>query len=63
MVSVLLPPTTDPEVQEKLFAAHAIEVPINPWHGGRIMRVSVAAYNDRDDLDRFVDALAPLLRD
>jgi isopenicillin-N epimerase len=61
MVSVLLPPGTDARVQEKLFAAHSIEVPVNEWHGERLLRVSVAAYNDRDDLDRFVAALAPLL--
>jgi isopenicillin-N epimerase len=61
MVSVLLPPTTDPETQQKLFADHSIEVPINPWHGGILLRASVAGYNDRDDIDRFVDALAPLL--
>jgi selenocysteine lyase/cysteine desulfurase len=48
-------------VQERLFAAHAIEVPVSHWHGGRVLRVSVAAYNDRDDLDRLVAALAPLL--
>jgi isopenicillin-N epimerase len=61
MVSVLLPPSTDPQVQAKLFAAHSIEVPVNEWHGGLLLRVSVAAYNDRDDLDRLVGALAPLL--
>ena len=61
MVSVLLPPSTDAQVQEKLFAAHSIEVPVNEWHGGRLLRVSVAAYNDRDDLERLVEALPPLL--
>jgi isopenicillin-N epimerase len=61
MVSVLLPAGTDPQVQEKLFDAHMIEVPVNEWHDGLLLRVSVAAYNDRDDLDRLVDALAPLL--
>ena len=58
MVSVLLPPDIDPDVQRRLFAEHAIEVPINPWHDGTLLRASVAAYNDRDELDRFVDALA-----
>jgi isopenicillin-N epimerase len=61
MVSVLLPPSADAQAQEKLFAAHSIEVPVNEWHGGRLLRVSIAAYNDRDDLDRLVGALAPLL--
>jgi selenocysteine lyase/cysteine desulfurase len=62
MVTVLLPPTTDPQVQEKLFAEHSIEVPVNEWHEeGRLLRVSVAAYNDRSDLDLLVAALAPLL--
>jgi isopenicillin-N epimerase len=61
MVSVLLPPGADAHIQEKLFATHAIEVPVTQWSGGRLLRVSVAAYNDRDDLDRLVDALPPLL--
>jgi len=61
MVSVLLPPGTDPDVQLTLFADHSIEVPVNDWHGDRLLRASVAAYNDRADLDRLVAALAPLL--
>jgi isopenicillin-N epimerase len=61
MVGVLLPPGTDAHVQEKLFADHSIEVPVNEWHGERLLRVSVAAYNDRDDLDCFLAALAPML--
>jgi isopenicillin-N epimerase len=61
MVSVLLPESTDAHAQEKLFAAHSIEVPVVEWDGARILRVSVAAYNDRDDLDRLVEALPPLL--
>jgi isopenicillin-N epimerase len=62
MVSVRLPSSTDAHVQERLFAAHSIEIPVTEWSGGRLLRVSVAAYNDRDDLDRLVAALAPLLR-
>jgi isopenicillin-N epimerase len=61
MVSVLLPPGTDVRIQEKLFADHAIEIPINEWHGGTLLRASVAAYNDRHDLDRLIEALASLL--
>jgi selenocysteine lyase/cysteine desulfurase len=58
---VLLPLGADAHIQEKLFATHAIEVPVTQWSGERLLRVSVAAYNDRDDLDRLVDALPPLL--
>lgn len=62
MVSVLLPPAAaDAHIQQRLFADHAIELPINAWHGGLLMRVSVAAYNDREDLDRLVEALGPML--
>ena len=61
MISVLLPASTDEQIQQKLFADHSIEVPVNPWHDGLLMRVSVAAYNDRDDLDRLVNAVGPLL--
>ena len=61
MVSVLLPRTADTQVQKRLFTDHAIEVPVNEWNGRLLMRVSVAAYNDQEDLDRLVDALALLL--
>ena len=61
MVSVLLPRTVDRNVQQRLFAEHSIELPVNEWHSGLLMRVSVGAYNDRDDLDRLVDGLAPML--
>ena len=62
MVSVFLPPEIGADVQRRLFDEHAIEVPINPWHGGTLLRASVAAYNERDELDRFVDALARCAR-
>jgi isopenicillin-N epimerase len=61
MVSVRLPSSTDAHVQERLFAAHSIEVPVTQWYDDRLLRVSVAAYNDRADLERLVGALAPLL--
>jgi isopenicillin-N epimerase len=61
MVSVLLPDSADARVQERLFAEHSIEVPVTRWRDERVLRVSVAAYNDRADLDRLVAALAPLL--
>jgi len=61
MVSVMLPAGTDPQIQERLFATYSIEVPVRQWCGGHLLRVSVAAYNDRNDLERLVHALAALL--
>jgi hypothetical protein len=51
----------DPQVQQKLFAQHGIEVPVVDIQPGRLLRASVAAYNERRQLDALVDALAPLL--
>jgi isopenicillin-N epimerase len=61
IVSVLLPEGTDPQVQHKLFAEHRIEVPVVDIQPGRLLRASVAAYNERRELDALVDALAALL--
>ena len=36
---------------------HRIEVPVHDWNGRRLLRVSIAPYNDDRDVDRLVDAL------
>jgi isopenicillin-N epimerase len=54
MVTVRLP-TPDTDLQRRLFDQHRIEVPV--WRQGDAMRVSIAPYNDRGDVDRLLSAL------
>ena len=55
MASVRLP-RPDPELSQRLFDDHRIEIPVS--HDGTLLRISVAAYNDRGDVDRLLEALA-----
>jgi isopenicillin-N epimerase len=54
MAAVRLP-APDHELQRWLFEEHRIEVPV--WRDGSTFRVSIAAYNDRGDVDRLLGAL------
>jgi isopenicillin-N epimerase len=54
MASVRLP-EPDPTLNERLFRDHRIEIPVS--HDG-LLRISIAAYNDRSDVDRLLEALA-----
>jgi len=56
MAAVRLP-RPEPGLAERLFAAHRIEIPVmRPGH--ELLRLSVAAYTTRADVDRLVSALA-----
>jgi isopenicillin-N epimerase len=55
MASVRLP-APDTELQKRLFDEYRIEVPV--WRDGRTLRISIATYNDRGDVDRLLSALA-----
>ena len=55
MASVRLP-TPDPELSQRLFEKHRVEIPVS--HDGTLLRLSIAAYNDRGDVDRLLAALA-----
>ena len=56
MATVRLP-RPDPGLGERLFDAHRIEIPVmRPEH--ELLRISVAAYTTRDDVDRLLSALA-----
>lgn len=68
MASVRLPPATDPlptlppvwdRLQQRLFEKHAIEVPVFAFPGapGRILRLSMQAYNTLDQVRTLADAL------
>jgi isopenicillin-N epimerase len=63
MVTIPLPPGSASDLKARLYAEHAIEIPIVTWRGERFVRLSVQGYNTRADLRKLVDALAVLLRD
>jgi selenocysteine lyase/cysteine desulfurase len=72
MASFLLPrgfggfPAADtwiPPLQEHLFSAYGIEVPVMPWNErGVIVRISAHLYNEDEDYARLRDALAAIGR-
>ena len=55
MASVRLP-RPDPDLDERLWREHRIEIPVSD--DGELLRISIAAYNDRGDVDRLLGALA-----
>jgi len=56
MASVRLP-RPDPGLRDRLFANHRVEIPVTGPNGD-LLRISVAAYTTRDDVDRLLAALA-----
>jgi isopenicillin-N epimerase len=58
MASVRLP-RQDPELQQRLFADHRVEIPISDE---MLMRISIAMYNTEEDVERLLDALSVSLR-
>ena len=55
MASVRLP-APDHTLSQRLWDEHRIEIPVS--HDGELLRISIAAYNDRADVDRLLSALA-----
>ena len=55
MASVRLP-EPDNELSQRLWDEHRIEIPVS--HDGTLLRVSIAQYTDRADVDRLLSALA-----
>jgi len=58
MVSMPMPPSNWRELKSYLFDQQNIEIPVFDWKGRTIVRVSVAAYNSADDLDKLVMAIS-----
>ena len=56
MASVRLP-RPDPGLRDRLFANHRVEIPV-AGPNGDLLRISIAAYTTRDDVDRLLAALA-----
>jgi isopenicillin-N epimerase len=61
MVTLPLPPCDTAQLKTRLYDAYRIEVPILTWRNQPHIRVSVQAYNTRDDVTRLVEALQSLL--
>ncbi|HKT44271.1 MAG TPA: aminotransferase class V-fold PLP-dependent enzyme [Gaiellaceae bacterium] len=55
MASVRLP-ARDPDLSQRLFDEHRVEIPVS--HDGTLLRISVAPYTERADVDRLLEALA-----
>ncbi|MGH2934454.1 MAG: aminotransferase class V-fold PLP-dependent enzyme [Gaiellaceae bacterium] len=55
MASVRLP-AADAELSQRLWEEHRIEIPVS--RDGTLLRISIAAYNDRGDVDKLLSALA-----
>jgi isopenicillin-N epimerase len=58
MASVRLP-HADPELSQRLLDAHGIEIPT--MDGDELLRISVALYTEREDVDRLLAALPAAL--
>ena len=52
-----LPPGDAAELQRRLHEEHRIEVPVTEWEGKRLLRVSIAPYNEAEDVERLLGAL------
>src|SRR5438132_1564226 len=61
MVSLRLPDDAPPDLQERLYDEHRIEIPAFERNGLRLIRASFQGYNDARDLERLRSALAALL--
>jgi isopenicillin-N epimerase len=61
MVSLRLPDTAPEDLQERLYDAHRIEIPVADLDGSRLIRPSFQGYNDASDLERLKGALASIL--
>ncbi len=61
MVAVPIAPGECQPLQDALWSEHRIEVPIVPWNGRRLVRISCHLYNDREEIDRLMAALEKLV--
>ena len=61
MVTLRLPSDVRPDLQERLYDDHRIEIPVTERGEERFIRASFQGYNDDEDLRRLQNALAVLL--
>ncbi|HEU5216131.1 MAG TPA: hypothetical protein VFU30_11375, partial [Gaiellaceae bacterium] len=48
-------PSPDPDLSDRLFTRHKVEIPVDDDRN--LLRLSVAAYTTRDEIDRLLAAL------
>ena len=61
MVSIRLPGVDVVAMQKKLYEKYHIEIPVMRWNDQPLIRVSIQAYNAKEDIDFLVDALNQLI--
>ncbi len=59
--SVRVEPDGSSRLQKRLMDEFKIEVPVLAWQGKPYVRVSIQAYNSKEDVDRLVEAVKTLL--
>ena len=60
MLGFSIAPANPDGLTRRLFHEHGIEVPVFKTSGGWVMRVSIQAYNDEEDIEALARALASL---
>ncbi len=61
MVSIPVPVANALAAQSRLYDEFGIEVPLVPWNGRVLLRVSVQAYNSPTDIETLISAVARVL--
>ncbi|MGI8690493.1 MAG: aminotransferase class V-fold PLP-dependent enzyme [Thermomicrobiales bacterium] len=61
MCAIPLPPLDAQRLKDHLWDDYQVEIPISSRNGRALVRVSIQAYNDQEDVNRLVEALSTLL--
>jgi isopenicillin-N epimerase len=56
-----LPPCDPVVLKSRLYDEYRIEIPVIQWQDRQFLRISIQGYNDQDDVDILLSALANLL--
>jgi isopenicillin-N epimerase len=62
MTTIPLPSCDGSGLQARLYDEFRVEVPVVAWQGRQYLRVSIQAYNTRQDVDRLTAALRAVLK-
>jgi len=61
MAVLPIPPCDGDALYHRLWDQHAIEIPICNWNGQQFLRLSVQAYNTKEDIDALIQAVEEFL--